>query len=135
MGLNDILIDAEERRTDSRQVGLARAVVIEVIDTLMRGRVKVKIPSLSGIEAWAPVCAPFAGSGYGLWCMPQVDDIVMVAFEHGDPELPVVVGSVWTKTGDAPITQALDAKYKRVLKTPGGHELVFDDLQKKISLT
>lgn len=134
MGLSDMLIDTEERLTDNRQIGLARGVVVEVVDTLMNGRVKVRIPSLPGIEMWAPVCAPFAGRGYGLWCMPQVDDVVMVAFENGDPTLPYIVGSVW-QLGDAPVDQALDAITKRVFKTPGGHALVFDDLLQKISLT
>ncbi len=136
MGLSDILVDFEPggRRTDGRLSGVVRAEVTEIIDSLMCGRVRVSIPSL-GIEPWAPVCAPFAGEGYGLWCMPQVGDTVILAFEHGDPELPVVLGSIWTSAGDPPITQPLDAQFKRVLKTPGGHALVFDDLKKSITLT
>ena len=55
----------------------------------------MKFPTIPDIEPWASVCAPFAGDGYGLWCMPQVGDIVIVAFENGDIDWPVVVGSVW----------------------------------------
>ncbi|BDV31546.1 phage baseplate assembly protein V [Microbacterium terricola] len=135
MGLSDIFVDFSAPETDSRQVGVARAEVISVLDSLMLGRVQVSIPSLPDIEPWAPVCAPFAGEGYGLWCMPQVGDTVIVAFEHGDPALPIVIGSIWSSSGDAPIDQPLDAQYKRVLKTPGGHTLVFDDLLKKITLS
>lgn len=136
MGLSDILVDFDPggRRTDNRMGGVMRAEVTEVIDSLMCGRVRVSIPSL-GIEPWAPVCAPFAGKGYGLWCMPQVGDTVIIAFEHGDPELPVVLGSIWTSAGDPPIEQPLDAQFTRVLKTPGGHALIFDDLKQTITLT
>jgi uncharacterized protein involved in type VI secretion and phage assembly len=134
MGFVDIFT-AGEAGTGTRQLGIARAEVTEILDTQMTGRVRVKIPSLPDIEPWAPVCAPFAGSGYGLWCMPQVGDTVIVAFEHGDPMWPVVIGSIWNQTGDPPIDQPLDAQYKRVLKTPGGHELVFDDLQQEIRLS
>lgn len=134
MGFVDIFT-AGEAGTGTRQLGIARAEVTEILDTLMSGRVRVRIPSLPDIEPWAPVCAPFAGKGYGLWCMPQVGDTVIVAFEHGDPTWPVVIGSVWSQAGDPPIDQPLDAQYKRVLKTPGGHELVFDDLQQEIRLS
>lgn len=121
--------------TQTRQLGIARAEVTETVDSLMSGRVRVKIPSLPDLEPWAPVCSPFAGDGYGLWCMPQVGDTVIVAFEHGDPTWPVVIGSIWNSSGEPPIDQPLDAQFKRVLKTPGGLELVFDDLLKQIRLS
>ncbi len=134
MGFIDIFT-AGEAGTGTRQVGIARAEVTEIFDSLISGRVRVRIPSLPDIEPWAPVCSPFAGAGYGLWCMPQVGDTVIVAFEHGDPTWPVVIGSIWNRAGDPPVDQPLDAQYKRVLKTPGGHELVFDDLQQEIRLS
>jgi uncharacterized protein involved in type VI secretion and phage assembly len=134
MGFVDIFT-AGEAETGTRQLGIARAEVTEILDSLMSGRVRVKIPSLPDIEPWAPVCTLFAGQGYGLWCMPQVGDTVIVAFEHGDPTWPVVIGSIWNQAGDPPIDQPLDAQYKRVLKTPGGHELVFDDLLKEIRIS
>ncbi len=134
MGLIDVLTEDEDRTTDSRRLGLVRAEVIDITDLTMQGRVQVSIHSL-GIEPWATVCAPFAGDGYGLWCMPQVGDTVMVAFEGGDTTQPVVVGSVWGISQRPPIDQPLDAENKRILKTPRGHSLVFDDLEQKITIT
>lgn len=134
MGLLDVFNDEESPATDSRRLGLVRGEVTDILDLTMQGRVQVKLPTL-GIEPWATVCAPFAGDGYGMWCMPQVGDTVMVAFEHGDPDWPVVVGSVWDVTKRPPIDQPLDAQNKRVIKTPRGHALVFDDLEQKITLT
>lgn len=135
MGLLDLFNDSEASATDSRRLGVVRAEVTDNLDLTMQGRVKLTIPSLPSIEPWATVCAPFAGDGYGLWCMPQVGDTVIVAFEHGDPDWPVVIGSVWDVSKRPPIDQPLDAVNKRVLKTPKGHEILLDDLEQKVTIS
>ena len=114
---------------------MVRGIVTDNLDLTMQGRVQVKFPTIPDIEPWAAVCAPFAGDGYGLYCMPQVDDVVIVAFENGDLNWPVVVGSVWDVSNRPPVDLPLDAKNKRVLKTPNGHEVVLDDLELEISVT
>lgn len=135
MPLLDLFEGSDTRQTDSRRLGLVRGEVTENFDLTMQGRVKVKIPTIPDIEPWASVCAPFAGDGYGMWCMPQVGDIVLIAFENGDVDWPVVVGSVWDASNTPPVDLPSDATDKRVLKTPNGHELVFDDMQQEIRLT
>jgi uncharacterized protein involved in type VI secretion and phage assembly len=61
------------------------------------GRVRVKYPSLSDSEesAWARIATPSAGKARGLLMMPQVNEEVIVGFEHGDTRRPIVVGSVF----------------------------------------
>ena len=136
MGLLDMVDGGGDARgTDSRRHGVVRAVVTDNLDLTMQGRVQVKIPTIPDIEPWAPVCAPFAGDGYGLYCMPQVGDVVVVAFENGDLDWPVVVGSLWDLSNRPPVDLPTDAVTKRVLKTPMGHELVFDDLELEVTLT
>lgn len=135
MPLLDFLEGPDARQTDSRRLGLVRGEVTENFDLTVQGRVKVKIPTIPDIEPWASVCTPFAGDGYGLWCMPQVGDIVLIAFENGDLDWPVVVGSVWDASNTPPVDLPNDATDKRVLKTPNGHELVFDDMTQEITLT
>jgi uncharacterized protein involved in type VI secretion and phage assembly len=133
--LLDFLEGSDARQTDSRRLGLVRGEVTENFDLTMQGRVQVKIPTIPDIEPWASVCAPFAGDGYGLWCMPQVGDIVLIAFENGDIDWPIVVGSVWDASNKPPVDLPSDATDKRVLKTPNGHELVLDDMTQEITLT
>jgi uncharacterized protein involved in type VI secretion and phage assembly len=135
MGLLDLLEGADARSTDSKRQGVVRGVVTDNFDLSMQGRVKVKFPTIPDIEPWAAVCAPFAGDGYGLYCMPQVDDVVIVAFENGDLAWPVVIGSVWDVSNRPPIDLPMDAKTKRVLKTPNGHEITLDDLELAITIT
>jgi uncharacterized protein involved in type VI secretion and phage assembly len=61
------------------------------------GRVKVKFPTLGDqLESWwARIASPSAGKDRGLLMMPIANDEVLVAFEHGDPRRPYVIGSLW----------------------------------------
>jgi uncharacterized protein involved in type VI secretion and phage assembly len=62
------------------------------------GRVRVQYPALGdNIEGWwARVATINAGQERGLFMLPQVGDEVVVAFEHGDPRRPFVLGSLYT---------------------------------------
>jgi uncharacterized protein involved in type VI secretion and phage assembly len=61
------------------------------------GRVRVKFPALGDtIEGWwARVATINAGNERGLFMLPEVNDEVVVAFEHGDTRRPIVIGSVF----------------------------------------
>ena len=70
------------------------------------GRIKVKFRwDRAGKDddtssCWMRVMQSVAGSWGGAWCLPRVGDEVLVAFLDGDPDRPLVVGSVYGK--DAP---------------------------------
>jgi len=46
----------------------------------------------------------FSGSGQGTFWIPDKDDEVLVAFEHGDPDRPYVVGSLFNPRRPPPRT-------------------------------
>jgi uncharacterized protein involved in type VI secretion and phage assembly len=85
-----------------------------------------------------------AGGTRGFDCLPEIDDEVLVAFEHGDIHRPYVLGGVWNGT-DAPPTVPDDSVNDtgvrlRTIKTRVGHILQFveedkDDSKKGIYLT
>ena len=88
----------DEQAQDGRPVhGPVVAVVTNNNDPEGRGRVKVKFPWLSqDVEsAWARLAAPGAGAERGLYWLPEVNDEVLVAFEHGDLNRPYVLGALW----------------------------------------
>jgi len=61
------------------------------------GRVKVKFPWLSDSDEsdWARVTQLGAGPNAGAVFIPEVNDEVLVAFEHGDIRRPIVIGGLY----------------------------------------
>jgi uncharacterized protein involved in type VI secretion and phage assembly len=79
--------------------GVCRAVVTDAEDPKQRGRVQVKVPSVSGVErAWAPVITHARGSFFA----PKPGDEVLVAFEAGDRANPFVLGMLWSSAARPP---------------------------------
>jgi uncharacterized protein involved in type VI secretion and phage assembly len=97
------------------------------------GRVKVKFPTLTEEHAsnWARIVSPGAGPNRGLYWLPEVNDEVLVCFEHGDIHRPYVLGGVWNGTDPTPrtIDDTLDGSNVRlrVEKTRYGHKAWFVD--------
>ena len=99
------------------------------------GRVKVKFPTLTEDHAsnWARVVAPGAGPNRGVYWLPEVNDEVLVAFEHGDMHRPYVIGGVWNGTDPTPRTigdTVTGGVRLRVSKTRLGHQAWFVDEDK-----
>jgi uncharacterized protein involved in type VI secretion and phage assembly len=76
-----------------------------------------------------------AGNNRGTYIIPQVDDEVLVAFEHGDITAPYVIGSLWNWLDRPPAVAPTDAMTKQIIRTRQGHEIVFDDLTQTITIT
>jgi len=60
---------------------------------------------------------------------------VLVMFNHGDVREPFVVGALHNAIDTPPSQNPADALSKRKIRTPVGHELEFDDLLQKVTLT
>lgn len=122
-----------EQRTSQLWGGVVVGLVTNNSDPNNTGRVKVKFPWLDeSLESnWAPITAVGAGNSYGFMWLPEVNDEVLVAFEHGDFDYPYVVGSVWNGK-DKPPEQASAAVAQgkvviRTLKTTAGHIIRFTE--------
>ncbi len=71
--------------------------------------------------------APMAGAGRGVYFVPEVNDEVLVAFEHGDVRSPYVVGGLWNGQ-DAPPANNDDGKNNiRLVHSRSGHLVRLDD--------
>ena len=94
--------------------------VVDNVDPDSRGRVLVELVA-NELELWASV---ITGSGYGICCIPKVDERVVVAFVT--PDLPMVMGSFWSGSSSVP-TEADPHEDKYVIRTPAGSIIEFDD--------
>jgi type VI secretion system secreted protein VgrG len=95
---------------------------------------------------WIRVAQTWAGKRWGASFWPRIGQEVIVAFEEGDPDQPIIVGSVYSPDQMAPyLGDSPDSKHKNDNKvtgvksntTPGGegfNELRFDDTKDKQQL-
>ena len=114
---------------DARFYGVAMAIVTNNKDPDGLARVKVRLPWISDdVESdWARVVSPMAGAGRGLYILPEVDDEVLVAFEHGNPSTPYVLGGLWNGKDKPPEANSDGKNDIRVLKSRSGHVIRLDD--------
>ncbi|WP_418647835.1 type VI secretion system Vgr family protein [Thauera butanivorans] len=88
-----------------RARGVETAVVVgppgEEIHTDEYGRVKVhfhwdRYGKKDGTDTcWIRVASPWAGSNFGAIHIPRIGQEVIVDFEHGDPDRPIITGRVY----------------------------------------
>jgi phage protein D len=96
-------------------------------------RVKVKFPTLFDNDEsfWARLATPMAGKERGWLIVPEVNDEVLVAFEHGDPNRPYVLGALWNGTEPPPQgTKTIvenGTVNQRIWRSRTGHLFLFDD--------
>ena len=68
-----------------------------------------------------------AGADRGTFFLPEVDDEVLVAFEHGDLARPYVLGGLWNGQDKPPETNADGKNNLRLVKSRSGHLIRLDD--------
>ncbi|MBW3662399.1 MAG: VgrG-related protein [Actinobacteria bacterium] len=82
-------------------VGVTIGIVTDINDPEKIGRVKLKLPRFDDtfVSPWARVVYASGGKGEkgarGFFAPPKVDDEVLVAFEHGDVNAPIVIGGLY----------------------------------------
>jgi uncharacterized protein involved in type VI secretion and phage assembly len=118
-----------------RRPAVTVATVVNNLDSTMQGRVQVHLPWATGLDPWAAVAAPMVGIGHGSYCMPQIGQQVLVVFNNGDIGEPYVIGVLWNAIDRPPILAPTDAVTKRVIRTPLGHEVSFDEATQTLSIT
>jgi len=130
----------------------------EEVFTDKYGRVQVKFPWDRGKKnpdgshqeyehgensCWLRVAQQWAGKRWGTYFWPRIGQEVLVAFMEGDPDQPIIVGSVYNSEqmppyqGDGPDSDHPDNAHLSGIKTnttsggEGFNELRFDDTKDK----
>lgn len=109
--------------------GKYRGVVVSNKDPLSLGRIRARVPDILGnnLSGWALPCAPFGGKDMGFFALPAVGAGVWIEFEQGDPDYPIWSGCWWSNFADRPAELAVEPEKKVLIKTGGGHSILFDD--------
>ena len=94
--------------------GTQTAVVVgppgQEIFTDKYSRVKVQFPwdrlgtNDANSSCWIRVASPWAGQQWGIVHIPRIGQEVLIAFEEGDPDRPIIVGSVYNAQNMPPYT-------------------------------
>lgn len=109
------------------------AVVSDNADPKGLGRVRVQFDwqkPLWKSTGWLRVVSPSAGgseavpANRGVLFVPEVGDHVMVGFEHGDPNRPYVMGSLFSGSNGR---GGGEANAVKGISTASGHHIVFND--------
>ncbi|MFL6414181.1 MAG: phage baseplate assembly protein V [Bryobacteraceae bacterium] len=130
MGRNLIDLVSPNNANDASKIyGVGVGIVTNNQDPDGMHRVKVKLPWLSDDQEswWARVTTPMAGNGRGMYFLPEVDDEVLIAFEHGDVRFPYVVGSLWNGKDKAPASNDGGKNNTREIKSRSGHLVRLND--------
>lgn len=124
----------EDEKDPKRFYGVATATVIDPLDPLFLGRVQVQLPFVDFLDLspWARIAVPMAGQFSGFYCLPKIGDEVLVAFEHGDINVPYIIGSLWNGFSPPPLPSPLPQI--RAIRSPLGNQLVFTEAPPTLTL-
>jgi len=109
----------------SKMEGVVVGLVTDVNDPLKQGRVRVNFPWLDDQHQtdWIRIATTMAGNKRGTFFMPELQDEVLVAFEHNNPRMPHVIGFMWNGQDAPPGDDVRD----RRITSKNGHSIRFLD--------
>lgn len=114
--------------------GLHYGVVTQNKDPDNLGRVKVRFPWLDGGDKdeghWCQLVSPMEGKKFGWYTLPDVDDVVVIAFIDGEMQHPVLLGGVWSKADSSPEPNEDGKNNFRGYRSRAGARLILDDSDK-----
>jgi uncharacterized protein involved in type VI secretion and phage assembly len=109
--------------------GVVLAVVTNNQDPEKLGRVKLKFPWRDDTDEseWSRIASLMAGNDRGTYFLPEVGDEVLVSFEHGDIQQPIVIGGLWNGKDKPPTTNQNGKNDVRMIKSRSGHIFSLND--------
>ncbi len=165
--LSDTLAQGREREAQAKKIyGVVVGLVENNKDPEKLGRIKVKFPWMGDVVShWARLANPLGGQTKdgkqlgGHWWIPMVDDEVLVAFGHGDPHQPYIVGALYNGVDKPPQIDDITSTFAgegydhgayagkgrdwnedgkndlRFIRSRSGHLFIFDDKENAEKIT
>ena len=132
----DLTVPNEYDESKSPKAELQHATVTDNKDPLQMGRVRVQFvwqkPN-NQQTPWIQLIQPHAGAGKGTYINPEIGETVLVAFQGGNAEAPIVLGTAYNGGEIAEYyTEGNDIK---VIQTRSQTRIVFNDAEGSILIT
>lgn len=108
------------------------AEVIDLEDPRKLGRIRVRFQwdvakKQDAESGWLRVTTPYSGDGKGQLFTPEVGSQVLVSYEHGRADFPVVLGNLFHPKNKQDAAYTFDKNKVKSLQTAGGNKVVFHD--------
>jgi phage baseplate assembly protein gpV len=120
--------DSNEQRREQRIFGV---LVAKVTGRMADGTYELNYLSMGKNAPSAParMMASMAGRQRGTYFMPEVGDEVVVGFEAGDSNAPIILGGLWNAASPPPSQARADEMSNdvRTIVSRSGHEITLDD--------
>jgi len=109
------------------------AEVIDLADPRRLGRVRVRFQwavdkPTEAESGWLRVTTPYSGDGKGQMFTPEVGSQVLVNYEHGVPDLPVLVGNVFHPENKQGTKYSPPQNNLKGMQTAGGNKFVMSEV-------
>ena len=119
---------------EKRFYGVTVGWVTQPLDPMTLGRLQVRLPAIDSMDLArsARVAVPMAGFEHGHYFIPNVGDEVLVAFEHGDINAPIIIGSLWNALAPPPLPSPL--AQIRAIRTLAGNQIVMAEAPPTIAI-
>lgn len=119
---------------DERICSVATGVVKNNWDSKYPGMVRVEYflgTAGKNVTGWIPVAMPYAFTDCGLYALPEIGAEVVIAFNMGDRNCPIIIGCLWNKKNTLPKDTAAEGNKIKRFRTKGGCEVVFEEEKEK----
>ncbi|MEB3260934.1 MAG: phage baseplate assembly protein V [Cyanobacteriota bacterium] len=119
-----------EQNRERRERSVQGIVVALVTGRMEDGRYELRFLSMGGNAPSAParMMMPNAGHKRGMYWMPEIGDEVVVGFENGDSNAPIILGALFNAV--SPVPDQVDTSGSnnvRTIVSRSGHEITLDD--------
>lgn len=138
MGVEEWIPDSDPATKGVQYAGTAfsitTGVVIENWSEENKGMVLVEMSI--GEEGrtnteWIPVMQPYCGNGFGQYFLPEVGTQVVLGFQEGDVNSPIVMGCLWNEVDVLPEETAREDNSLKKIQTKGGNRIEIDESEGK----
>lgn len=124
---DSVFADQDRERRERSVHGVA---IAKITGRMPDGTYEMRYLGMGGNAPSAParMMMPNAGNKRGMYWMPEVGDEVVVAFETGDSNAPIILGALYNNESPTP-DQAKPSNENnvRTIVSRSGHEITLDD--------